>query len=337
MDASNPQSSLPQQVKKPISLLISKHTSDYKALCIAFYKKKDRVQKLKDTIPKSIRFNAKLNRSATAEGAFPNEMKTLQDKFSNTLTECTTQLHSYIFQAAELELKALKDQLDQVTTVFNGELTKLSLSAHNCCNESALSQAEFLLLLEGNAPAGASVQHAAVGSTVDSNLGPSIFRFGSSKFIDELRITKSEAAISYAVDDLDKSKKSKSLDKAHQMEVDMPNLEKVGELVDRKITKKFSNMELKMNKIAAALNVQPGRPGKAMNRSKKSPKSAKTDDHDEGGSSKPTPSAKGKLKSAKKSATGANTKRKQAGGSSSSPATSKNSKTTKKVKTSSRN
>lgn len=271
MDANNLPSRLPQHIIELCTTNINKYKAQYKE----YLNKRNRMDKLRDNIPRSIRFQAKLNVSDQLKAQQKDEFTSLQQQFDQAIKDCTATLHGYIQQAAALEIELLRKEADQIQDDFKSELLAICISL-------------FDMNKQGNAPTTRN-QFIMDANTSSKDYAHTIYTIAIAKFQLQQTQAKQMVEADFAIQQYLKDKKAQHTTAAMDLESDLPQATLVGNLIDQKISKRLSSLQGKMNKMEHHLKGKAGRPGKVMNSKQPSPNGGKVVVSGRGGKQKPKP------------------------------------------------
>jgi hypothetical protein len=239
MDRQEPLLSLPHQIKD----LVLTSTNQYQVQLKHFLLKETRVKKLELKIPKSIQFKAKLNAPKGLNTLDKQEFLTLQDKFQNSLDEDIGSYHSLIKQAAALELRSMKQNLESIRDDFIKELSIMCVAILNCTQRTTSCTLENFEAYFDFAP----TPYACL-----------LYTEALDCFDTEVKLKKRNTEVEFALHQLSIQKKAQLTADVMDLSNDLPKADLVSTLVDKKIKTKLTQLQLKVASLEKLLKGQAG-------------------------------------------------------------------------------
>lgn len=226
----------------PIKALVDSSAQSLFKLRLAIDQRVQRIASLEDSIPRSIRFQCSLIVSAPLREANPVEVAQHTDAFNTILEDTQRQLKEHIVWAAKEELNIIKMKRQQQKACFIEDLTRLCASMFISTTAQATPDLfkqklhSFKQLIEAdNEDECASYHHAFFHFVRAERLLSSILR----KKIEDV-------ALSNTVKQINKDKRRAAQQTAEEMELDLPNSELVGNLIDRKLAAEMSRINKRL-------------------------------------------------------------------------------------------
>ena len=245
------------RLPRPIKTLVDDTVSFVFKLTGTIKLREERLARLEDATPRSIRFKAELVTSDTLRELAPAEVAEHTSAFNDILEDCRSKLKAHIVWAAQAEVKVLKKQRKDKQNQFYAELDRLCTATYLATAPSSESPESFKVKL-------ATFKTLLVNEddeTCDTYHNAFFYHVHATKrFTDQLHAKMEYKALEDQAKLIATEKQKAAQQVAEELELELPQAELVGNLVDRKIASHLQRINNRLKVMDKASKQQKQAP-----------------------------------------------------------------------------
>ena len=247
-------SSLPSCPPRPYIELCKQAINKYKAQYSAYIQREERIERLKEHMPRSIKFKCSISISSILQAENNPEVAVIEKRFNQSLITCQQALHQDIIKIAQLELAVSKRNIVSIKTDLISTCRNIMLKT---IHEYEESKDSTLRQLENNPP--------------------STYKFIFDHIDDEFNKARIETLTNKSIAIAKFEAKAKASETSQDFEMDIDRQPLVGNLITREIQSAVANLQKQIDSLQLkGLKGQSNRSGNTIGHAKPSQPPNKT-------------------------------------------------------------